>query len=293
VRLPACNIRVRNAARLTFLTLGVAYIGAWFTPGSVGALNEGVEAIAATGSGFLDTLASLLPLGFAFGAGMVSAVNPCGFAMLPAYLGLFLGHDEGEEEAATSTRTRLGKALVVGGTVTLGFVALFGLVGLLFGLGSRWLADAFPYVGLATGVALVAVGAWSWHGGALYSNLGERLSQGVAGRGGQGLAGYAVFGVGYGLASLSCTLPVFLAVLGSSLTLASLPAVLMQLLLFGAGMGSVILALTLSMALARGALVGRARGALSAVGPASAALMLIAGAYIVYYWLTLGELLPA
>ncbi len=29
----------------------------------------------------------IIPLGYAFGAGMVSTVNPCGFAMLPAYLG--------------------------------------------------------------------------------------------------------------------------------------------------------------------------------------------------------------
>ena len=33
----------------------------------------------------------IIPLGYAFGAGMVSTVNPCGFAMLPAYLGLYLG----------------------------------------------------------------------------------------------------------------------------------------------------------------------------------------------------------
>ena len=31
------------------------------------------------------------PLALAFGAGMLATVNPCGFAMLPAYLGFFLG----------------------------------------------------------------------------------------------------------------------------------------------------------------------------------------------------------
>ena len=30
----------------------------------------------------------IIPLGYAFGAGMVSTGNPCGFAMLPAYLGV-------------------------------------------------------------------------------------------------------------------------------------------------------------------------------------------------------------
>jgi len=34
------------------------------------------------------------PLAFAFGAGMVATVNPCGFAMLPAYLSFFLGIED-------------------------------------------------------------------------------------------------------------------------------------------------------------------------------------------------------
>jgi cytochrome c biogenesis protein CcdA len=30
-------------------------------------------------------------VGLAFGAGLVAALNPCGFAMLPAYLALVVG----------------------------------------------------------------------------------------------------------------------------------------------------------------------------------------------------------
>ena len=39
-------------------------------------------------TGWLTELAAVLPFGFAFGVGMVAAVNPCGFAMLPTYLSL-------------------------------------------------------------------------------------------------------------------------------------------------------------------------------------------------------------
>ena len=31
------------------------------------------------------------PLALAFAAGLVATVNPCGFAMLPAYLSYFMG----------------------------------------------------------------------------------------------------------------------------------------------------------------------------------------------------------
>ena len=45
------------------------------------------------------------PLALAFGAGMLAAVNPCGFAMLPAYLSYFCGLEGSLEEGAGSTRT--------------------------------------------------------------------------------------------------------------------------------------------------------------------------------------------
>ncbi len=43
-----------------------------------------------------------LPLGFAFTAGMATAANPCGFAMLPAHLSLYLGTSELDTEARIS-----------------------------------------------------------------------------------------------------------------------------------------------------------------------------------------------
>lgn len=279
--------RVATTAAVAAATLGAAVLAAALTPGSVGAVNAGVEALSASSSGALDRLASLLPLGFAFGAGMVSAVNPCGFAMLPAYLGLYLRGDAGSAEA---TPRRVGRALQVGGTVTLGFIALFGVAGAVLALGSRSVADALPWLGLGTGLLLVIIGAWSWFGGAIYTRLGERLSHGVGGLDRRGLRGYLAFGLAYGLASLSCTLPIFLAVVGSSLTLGSLPQVALQLVLYGAGMGLVVTTLTVALALFRQALVDRAKGAVRFVGPLSSALMLIAGAYIVYYWLTIGGL---
>lgn len=44
----------------------------------------------------MTRLADYLPMGYAFGAGMVSTVNPCGFAMLPAYLSLYMGAKDSE-----------------------------------------------------------------------------------------------------------------------------------------------------------------------------------------------------
>ncbi len=100
-----------------------------------------------------------------------------------------------------------------------------------------------------------------------------------------------MFGLSYGTASLSCTLPIFLAVVGISVAGTSTISVVGNFFLFSLGMGLVIMALTVGMAFFKGAMVGALRKALPYIQPFGSALMVLAGTYIVFYWLTIGGLL--
>jgi cytochrome c biogenesis protein CcdA len=100
-----------------------------------------------------------------------------------------------------------------------------------------------------------------------------------------------MFGLSYGTAFLSCTLPIFLAVVGTSLTITNILSSLGQFLLYALGMGFVIMLLTLGMAFFKGAMVRTLRKVLPYVQPVGSWLMVVAGAYIVFYWLTIGGLL--
>ena len=93
------------------LALGAAVIGALIAGGGsdTGGVNGFVEALSGSSSSRLGSLGLLAPLGFAFAAGMASAVNPCGFAMLPAYLG---SKDKDREQPHPIRR--LSRALLVG-----------------------------------------------------------------------------------------------------------------------------------------------------------------------------------
>ena len=66
-----------------------------------------------------------LNVGYSFILGVFAALNPCGFAMLPAYLSVFTSSDRGGD-----ARSRLRRALTVS-AVDAGFVAVFALIGLL------------------------------------------------------------------------------------------------------------------------------------------------------------------
>lgn len=232
---------------------------------------------------WLTTFAALLPFGFAFGAGVVAAVNPCGFAMLPAYLSLYLGSREAGFEKR-SAPVRALRALGVGTLVSLGFVGLFGLAGVVVAAGGSAILGSMPWVGAVIGAGLVLMGLWMLAGRTFYAGLFERLAARVGDPAAMGPRGFFLFGLAYGLASLSCTLPVFLAVVGGGLAAGSFAAGAGQFAGYALGMTSVLLTLTLGLALLKGGVVSRLRGVVPYVQVASAVLLVLAGSYIVLYW---------
>ena len=272
--------------------LAIALIGALIIGGGEGidGINLFVETLSGNSGSFFGELGIIAPLGFAFGAGVAAAFNPCGFAMLPAYMGLYLG--TGDDEQRVSIVRQLGKALLVGVSVTAGFILLFALAGAVIGLGARSVVRSIlPWLGLGIGVVLVVAGSWLLSGGKLYTALAQQAADKFGNPASANVKGYFLFGLSYGMASLSCTLPIFLAVIGTSFAATELAHSFAQFVLYALGMGTVILALTISMAVFRGAMVRGMRRVMPYVQPVGTWLMIAAGTYIVFYWLTLGEIL--
>lgn len=239
----------------------------------------------------LDQFVALLPVGYAFGAGMVSTVNPCGFAMLPAYLSLYLGTGE-EAFFQQSALRRAGHAVLVASVLSLGFMVLFAVAGAIIVAGGRVITTAIPWGAVVVGAGLILLGGWMLSGGTLsfsiFQNFGNRIGDPRR----KTLAGYFLFGMAFGASSLSCTLPVFMVVVGSALAVqADFTEGMLQFSAYSAGMALVILVLTLAMALFRQTLmIARLRRIIPHLHRISALLLLLAGAYILYYWLIEGGL---
>ncbi len=137
---------------------------------------------------------------------------------------------------------------------------------------------------MVIGGTLILMGIWMLAGRTFYSGVFERLAARVGDPTAMGMRGFFLFGLAYGLASLSCTLPVFLAVMGGSLAAGSLVSGAGQFLSYGLGMTSVLLVLTLALALLKRGVVSRLRGLVPYVQILSAALLVVAGAYVILYW---------
>jgi cytochrome c-type biogenesis protein len=200
-------------------------------------------------------------------------VNPCGFPLLPAFLSFYLG---AEEERLPPASTRIVQGLLVGALVAVGFLGLFAIVGLPLSYGVGTIADAVPWAGLATGGVLVLIGLIAIAERKMQLRLHLRHHV----RPDRRFTAMLLFGVGYGLASLGCTLPIFLALVAASLGGEKLRV----FAAYGIGMAVVLMALSVAVACARQGISRLVRPLLSHVGRLAGVLLTAAGGYLVYYW---------
>jgi cytochrome c biogenesis protein CcdA len=215
---------------------------------------------------------------YAFTAGMLATVNPCGFAMLPAYLSYFLGTSDASTAPSSAARTR--RALVVSLAVSLGFLTVFSVIGAIVRAGADQLIDWAKYAAIAVGLGLIVLGTALLCGWRLPFTT-PRLDKGGRER---GLVSMYLFGISYAIASIGCTLPLFVSTVLSSFTSRSVVSGVLMVLAYGAGMALVLTALTVALALARGGLLQALRHAMRYVDRVAGVFLVLAGMYLVYYW---------
>jgi hypothetical protein len=125
-------------------------------------------------------------------------------------------------------------------------------------------------------VALAGLGAWLAGG----RELRVFVPNPVRGKGGRDLLSAGLYGVGYGFASLACTLPIFLIVVGAAFLEGSVAGGLLLFLAYSAGMGAIVMAVSLGTALFKGVVARFLRRALPHVQRLSGALLILAGTYL-------------
>ncbi len=232
-----------------------------------------------------ERLVALLP--WAFSAGAIATLNPCGFALLPAYLAYFVG----QPAAGAGSWAEGRRGVVVGLGMTAGTLTVFLAAGAVVSAVGVVLARYLPWLGLVIGALVVLAGVAMVVRPALQVGLrvpnpaAHRLAVGGLG----GARAYYLFGVGYGLASLGCTLPIFLVVMTQALAAGGFGPGLVVFAAYGLGMGLVLLALSVAVGVGRGVLLRSLRTVVPHVRWVGAAGMVAAGAYLIYYQLTVSR----
>jgi cytochrome c biogenesis protein CcdA len=218
-------------------------------------------------------------VGLSFVRGMIAAVNPCGFVLLPTYLLYFLGLEAGRGPAAAGTeRATVRRALLVGGAVSLGFMAVFVVVGAVTSWFTSWLIENAKWFTGVAGVGFVLLGV-----AMLFGFKPTLALPGVAsvGERDRTVRSMFVYGIVYAVVSLSCTLALFVPMLFNG---RGFVGGVVNGAAFGLGMGLLVTALTVSLAIANQALLRVLRSTMQHVQLLAAAFILLSGCYLLYYF---------
>lgn len=214
-------------------------------------------------------------LSLALAAGTLASVNPCGFAMLPAYLTLVVTGQRGEHGGAQAVR----RALAATGAMALGFVAVFGLFGLVITPVASTVHEYMPVATIVIGAVMIGLGGWMLAGRTITVFLPKPRSGAPTAR----LGSMIGYGVAYAIVSLSCSIGPFLAVTSSTFSTGSIVDGIAAYLTYGLGMALVVGVLAVAIAVASSAVTDGMRRILPYVNRIGGGLMVIVGLYIGYY----------
>jgi cytochrome c biogenesis protein CcdA len=215
---------------------------------------------------------------YSFILGVMAAVNPCGFVLLPTYLVYYLGTELNRDDESKTTTLRRG--LSVGIAVSSGFIGLFLVVGIISRAFTTVISENAKYAALVIGVALVAMGIamlFGWKLPIAQPDLSVQRKRTTW--------NMFLFGIVYAIASIGCTIGLLISVILGSINRHGFVSGVISIVLYGLGMGLLVTSLTVALAFARVGLVSTIKKSFKWFDKVSAVFVVLTGLYLSWYWL--------
>ena len=215
---------------------------------------------------------------YSFILGVMAAVNPCGFVLLPTYLVYYLGAELNRDDESKTTTLRRG--LSVGIAVSSGFIGLFLVVGIISRAFTTVISENAKYAALVIGIGLIAMGIAMLFGWKLpiaqpdVSVQRKRTTWNMF-----------LFGIVYAIASIGCTIGLLISVILGSINRHGFVSGVISIVLYGLGMGLLVTSLTVALAFARVGLVSTIKKSFKWFDKVSAVFVVLTGLYLSWYWL--------
>lgn len=214
---------------------------------------------------------------YSFILGVMAAINPCGFVLLPTYLVYYLGTELNRSEESRAATLR--RSLAVGSAVSAGFVGLFLVVGIISRAFTNTIVTNSKYASLVIGVLLVAMGIAMFLGwkppiaGPDVSVQRQRTTWNMF-----------LFGIVYAIASIGCTIGFLTSVILGSVNRQGYVSGVLSITLYGLGMGLLVTSLTVALAFARVGFLTTLKKSLRWFDKVSAGFVTLTGVYLTWYW---------
>jgi len=208
-----------------------------------------------------------------FAAGLLTFFSPCAFAMFPAYIAYLLN--------VRPTKSPLASGLIVGTLTSLSVSLVFLVVGILSSLIIMELMGMHYYIQIGLALLLIVLGIVLLLGGKVFLPLNVSFLR----RRGSFYSLSIMYGVAYALASLSCSFPVFLAVVVSSAIERGLIVALVSFLAYTLGLVVPMVLVAVVTVLSKELVLSMYKKIAKYIERISGVLLVIAGLYILFQYL--------
>jgi cytochrome c biogenesis protein CcdA len=206
-----------------------------------------------------------LGLSLIFIAGALATLSPCSFPMLPGYVLYYLG-----------SKTPLGKAFSAGVTCTFGLITVFSVIGVIVSTFGGLVSRYIPSLQLWAGAAVILMGV------SMIANIKFPISftrlripkQ-------RGFVGIFLYGVVYGLATLSCSAPIFFSILFYAFAAGGFLQVIVTFIVYATGMGLPIIITTILVAKVKKFIIQKIVNVTSWLQGISGIILLFMGIYLI------------
>lgn len=212
-------------------------------------------------------------LGFSFLAGAVSFFAPCAFALLPGYVAFYLGYKE---------EKRIHPAKL-GAMASLGIITFFILLSLIISIVGIRIAQYLYYIVPAIGFILIVLGFLLFAGYSFKTNLIQRSLDTLKSKETRSLRNIYLYGFGYGVVSIGCTLPLLFAMIIIPMTTGKIFTVFSSLLVYSIAMSVLMTFVTYLVAWSENNLINKMIKSTGNIKRLSGLALIVIGAYLVYY----------
>ncbi len=185
-------------------------------------------------------------------------------------------------------RATLRRALLVSASLSAGFLAVFLVAGAISYNFTTWINENSKYATVVIGASLLVLGIAMLCGYKLPFVTPDMRTGDTTER---TVRAMFVFGLAYAVASIGCTIGLFIATVFSTSAREGVAAGFGNVIAYGAGMALLVSALTIALAFANTSLLKVLRSGMPYVDRIAAAFVVLSGLYLLwyFYWVDLRE----
>ncbi|MDZ7659022.1 cytochrome c biogenesis CcdA family protein [Fodinibius sp.] len=212
---------------------------------------------------------------FSFVQGVLAFLAPCAVALLPGYIVAFISRDSQQNP---STAKQLYRGLKLAMLSILGILAVYAVAGILIIVAAQVLKDYMMWITIGMGVVLIIMGiAMVWGMDISFSiNMNNPTHKTEA-------VEAFVFGIAYAIGALGCLFPLFLIVATQAMTASSAWLGASYIGAYFVGISGMMIAAILLSTFAKNWLMKYLRKILPHMERITGGLLILAGAYVIYY----------